>query len=106
MREEIWLPFRNALNEEPKVFITPSFDNLALVSAKGQKLQCFECKGFEHVARNCKTYFFCYYGKRTGHIIFECIRRSPWKNDYVLQRSPYDQTALKRIMIMLKVKES
>lgn len=58
MREEIWLPFRNALNEEPKVFITPSFDNLALVSAKGQKLQCFECKGFEHVARNCKTYFF------------------------------------------------
>ena len=52
----------------------------ALISAKGKSLQCYECKEFGHVSRNCKKKAFCNYCKRIGHIIFECTRRPQKRN--------------------------
>ena len=48
-------------------------------------VQCFECKGYAHVARNCKKKIFCNYCKRNGHIISECTRCPPRKPGHALQ---------------------
>lgn len=63
LREEIRLQSQNTLNEEPKAFVAPASDTMALISTKEKQVHCFECKGIGHVARNCKKKTFCNYCK-------------------------------------------
>lgn len=58
-REKVRLQPQNTLIEEPKAFTVPSPNEYALITAKDQKVQCYECKGYVHVAQNCKKKNFC-----------------------------------------------
>nr|KYP60095.1 Retrovirus-related Pol polyprotein from transposon TNT 1-94 [Cajanus cajan] len=73
------------LREEQRLLTQGSMsdisDNTIAYSAQGQsksrdmrQIQCFSCKQFGHIARNC-TKKFCNYCKQRGHIITECPTR-------------------------------
>lgn len=98
LREEIRLQSQHSLMEEPKAFIAPSaapaFDEKALIAGKGQPLQCFDCKEYGHISRNCKKKKFCNYCKRNGHVISECTRRPPRRNEAPQHRPHLNPTAL------------
>lgn len=77
---------QRAITEEPEAFITPPSEDTAPLTAWGQKVQCYECKGYVHVARNCKKKQFCNYCKKTGHLISDYTRRPPKRNEQPLQQ--------------------
>ena len=66
--EETRLCSQHSLIDDTKAFVAPSFDKAALLTSR--TIQCFECKGHGHVAKNCKRKNFCNYCKCNGHIIF------------------------------------
>ena len=76
---------QQSLITEPKALLTTPaltpIKEIALLAARGQKTQCHECKGYGHLARNCRKKLFCNYCKRTRHIISECTRRPPRRNE-------------------------
>lgn len=75
LREEIRLQSQTLTNYTPRAFSTQQSEETALLAPKGQKVQCFECKGYGHIARQCKKKSFCNYCQRSGHVIYECTRR-------------------------------
>ena len=85
LREEIRLMSQQSLITKPKALLTTPaltpIKEIALLAARGQKTQCHECKGYGHLARNCRKKLFCNYCKRTRHIISECTRRPPRRNE-------------------------
>lgn len=78
------------ISNKSKPFGAENFEEAAFLTPK---VQCFKCKGYGHVARNCKTKIFSNYCKKNGHIdiISECTRR-PQKKNY--QPRQKNQTAL------------
>eukprot|EP00268_Persea_americana_P045371 TRINITY_DN4622_c0_g1_i1.p1 TRINITY_DN4622_c0_g1~~TRINITY_DN4622_c0_g1_i1.p1 ORF type:complete len:229 (+),score=31.44 TRINITY_DN4622_c0_g1_i1:829-1515(+) len=46
LREESRLQSQNHINEEPKAFLNPTIETLALKTTQGLQVQCFECKSF------------------------------------------------------------
>lgn len=86
LREEIWLSSQRAITEEPEAFITPASEDTAPLTARGQKVKCYECKGYGHVARNCEKKQFCNYCKKTGHLISDYTRRPPKRNEQPLKQ--------------------
>ena len=51
-----------------------------------QRLQCFSCKEFGHIARNCKKKF-CNYCKKAGHLIKDCRVRPQNRQSQAFQAS-------------------
>lgn len=73
LREELRLTSQRAILEEPKAFLAPLPADSALLATLNPKLpQCFECKGFGHIAKNCRKKLVCRYCKRSGHLINDC----------------------------------
>ena len=58
-------------------------------------VQCFSCKDFGHIARDCPKKF-CNYCKKQGHIIFVCPIRPKRKQGtpYHTSTSAFSSTAL------------
>ena len=73
LREELRLTSQRAILEEPKALLAPLPANFALLATPNQKpTQCYECKGFGHLAKNCRKKLVCRYCKRSGHLIDDC----------------------------------
>eukprot|EP00268_Persea_americana_P004867 TRINITY_DN11598_c0_g1_i4.p1 TRINITY_DN11598_c0_g1~~TRINITY_DN11598_c0_g1_i4.p1 ORF type:complete len:135 (+),score=23.59 TRINITY_DN11598_c0_g1_i4:123-527(+) len=73
LREELRLTSQRAILEEPKAFPAPLPADSALLATPNPKLtQCYECKGFGHIAKNCRKKLVCRYCKRSGHLIDDC----------------------------------
>ena len=73
LREELRLTSQRAILEEPKAFLAPLPTDSALLATPNPKLtQCYECKGFGHIAKNCRKKLVCRYCKRSGHLIDDC----------------------------------
>ena len=85
---------RQSLISESKALLTTPAPHLsketALLTTHGHKPQYHECKGYGHLAHNCRKKLFCNYCKRTGHVISECTRRPPRRNE---QPTKQGQTA-------------
>ena len=58
LREETWLQSQHAISEEPKAFVPNKSAEAAFLTPK---VQCFECKGYGHVARYGKKKHYCKY---------------------------------------------
>ena len=70
LREELRLNSQRAILEEPKAFLAPLLTDSALLAGPNWKpAQCYECKGFGHIAKNCCKKLVCRYCKRSGHLI-------------------------------------
>ena len=82
------------LREEQRIVTQAAMEHRATVSApvsmayaaQGKHtgrdmrtVQCFSCKAFGHIARDCPKKFYNYY-KKQGHIIFACPIRPERKN--------------------------
>eukprot|EP00268_Persea_americana_P042906 TRINITY_DN42998_c0_g1_i1.p1 TRINITY_DN42998_c0_g1~~TRINITY_DN42998_c0_g1_i1.p1 ORF type:complete len:254 (-),score=43.67 TRINITY_DN42998_c0_g1_i1:1786-2547(-) len=52
LREEIRLPSQHNITNEPKAFAIPTSEDIALLTSTGQKTQCFDCKGYGHLAQD------------------------------------------------------
>lgn len=50
--KDIQLQSQHTLAEEPRVFMTFHSEDMALIIAWGQKVQCFEHEGYGHVAHH------------------------------------------------------
>ena len=73
LREELRLTSQRTILEEPKAFLAPLPANSALLATPNPKqTQCYECKGFGHIAKNCRKKLVCRYCKRFGHLIDDC----------------------------------
>ena len=73
LREELRLNSQRAIPEEPKAFLAPLPADLALLIAPNQKpAQCYECKGFGYIAKNCRKKLVCKYCNRFGHLTDDC----------------------------------
>ncbi|XXG40077.1 hypothetical protein AAC387_Pa01g0879 [Persea americana] len=73
LREELLLTSQRAILEEPKAFLAPLLADSALLATPNPKLtQCYECKSFGHIAKNCRKKLVCRYCKRSGHLIDDC----------------------------------
>ena len=71
--EELRLTSQRAILEEPKAFLAPIPTDSALLATPNPKLtQCYECKGFGHIAKNCRKKLVCRYCKRSSHLIDDC----------------------------------
>eukprot|EP00268_Persea_americana_P067739 TRINITY_DN9358_c0_g1_i10.p1 TRINITY_DN9358_c0_g1~~TRINITY_DN9358_c0_g1_i10.p1 ORF type:complete len:108 (+),score=10.88 TRINITY_DN9358_c0_g1_i10:149-472(+) len=70
LREELRLTSQCTILEAPKAFLAPlPFDSALLATPNPKPTQCYECKGFEHIAKNCHKKLVCRYCKRTSHLI-------------------------------------
>ena len=70
LREELRLNSQRAILEEPKAFLAPLPADSALLGAPNKKpAQCYECKGFGHIAENYRKKLVCRYCKYFGHLI-------------------------------------
>ena len=80
LREETRLRSTQSITSEPKIFFPSQepapVDDIALLIARGQKPQCYECKQYGHAARNCRQKLFCNYCKRNGRVISEMVMSS------------------------------
>ena len=73
LREELRLTSQRAILKEPKALLAPLPADFALLATPNQKpTQCYECKGFGHLAKNCRKKLVCRYCKRSGHLIDDC----------------------------------
>ena len=61
LREKTHLSSTHSLTEEPKALLTQpapsSADETTMFITRGQKLQCYECKKYGHVARDCRSVY-------------------------------------------------
>ena len=74
-------------------------DDIALLTVRGQKPQCYECKKYGHVARNCRQKLFFNYCKRNGHVISECTRRPQSNIQQTAQVADNEQVTMLRFEI-------
>ena len=73
LREELRLTSQRTILEEPQAFLAPPPADTALLATPTPKqTQCYECKGFGHIAKNCRKKLVCRYCKRSGHLIDDC----------------------------------
>ena len=73
LREELRLNSQRAILEEPKAFLDPLPTDSTLLATPNQKpAQCYDCKGFGQIARNCRKKLVCRYSKRSSHLIDDC----------------------------------
>ena len=87
LREELRLTSERSILEEPKAFLAPLLADLALLATPNPKpTQCYECKGFGHIAKNCRKKLVCRYCKRTGHVIDDC--RSLQRRNEIQPKKP------------------
>lgn len=63
-QKELRLTSQRAILEEAKAFLAPLPADSALLATPNQNpTQCYECKGFGHIAKNCRKKFVCRYCK-------------------------------------------
>ena len=86
LQEETRLRSQHSLVDDTKAFVAPSSDDAVLLVPR--TVQCLECKGYGHVAKNCKKTNFYNYCKRNGHINSDCTRRPARKRRYYQTRHP------------------
>ena len=94
LREEQRIATQALLTESKELSVPVNVAYAAQGQQRGKgSLQCYSCKEYGHIARNCRKKF-CNYCKQNGHIIKECPTRPENKKAQAFQATSVPAASL------------